>query len=56
VTSSRNATLAADEVAYWIKAFGGRPESAPSAAKSRAAGVDADSPFPPGYGEDVLEG
>jgi hypothetical protein len=43
--SKPTGALSPDEVAHWLKEFGGLPS--PS--------TDSDYPFPPGYGDDVAE-
>lgn len=47
--------LAADEVDYWLKQFAGAPPEDSGETPGPAPADDLDSPFPPGYGEDLHE-
>jgi hypothetical protein len=55
------AKLQADEIAYWLAEFGGddaraaEPIPQPGKAKRADDRGALDNPFPPGYGEDLLE-
>ena len=47
--------LSAGEVDYWVSQFSDAPpEDSPQTARTRAPADDLDNPFPPGYGEDLL--
>jgi predicted RNA-binding protein with PIN domain len=50
-TARREANLSPDEIAYWLREFGGER---PGATASKDADADVDNPFPPGYAEDLL--
>jgi hypothetical protein len=47
----RESSLSPDEIAYWLREFGGET---PNAVGSQDLGGDNDNPFPPGYAEDLL--
>ena len=59
--SKTSQTLVEDEVAFWLNEFSGasrtqQPEAEQGRAEEPPAKpADLDNPFPPGYGEDLLE-
>lgn len=51
----REASLSADEIAYWLAEFGAADEGPQSSAERDARASPLDDPFPPGYAEGLLE-
>ena len=55
--------LSESEVEYWLRQFAEEPTSGAEADRAKEAGNESqmneselfDNPFPPGYGEDLLE-
>jgi predicted RNA-binding protein with PIN domain len=57
----RTGALSADEVAYWVTEFADAPDEKPPSKRSQKKQAPApqepslENPFPPGYGEDLLD-
>lgn len=51
----REASLSAGEIAYWLAEFGAADAEPPSTTAHDVRTAPIDDPFPPGYGEDLLD-